>query len=503
MLFIKLFYITTISCTLHFSNSLQSTTTTPLPLPLHRSTRTLLDDKDTSSYQWLQVGENVIGDLPDSNLGNAVAISDNGNIIAVGAPIYDEPILGSGLVRIFRKSDGDDEHGTEWKQMGQDLKGNDLYGRLGNSVGISKDGTIVAFGAPQSYDDSGHVQVFNYTNSTNSWTQLGTDIIGAISSKVIGFGCGYSLSLSDDGQTVAIGGCHTKTNTYWTDIAHQVLVYSYSNSNGDWEQVGGNIISGDEDDRFATNVALSGDATHLAIGASSDDTVAKNTGRLRVYKVVSGNWVQVGQNIDGEYEYMSIGTSVSLAKDGLTVATAGTEFVRVLRLEGSSWIQVGDDMYSGTGEADLFGSRSISLSDDGNIVAIGATQEYTKNATGYVMVMRYCEGAWRKAGELYGANIHDSFGDSLALSGDGQHLVIGAAQSPLTAGYDSNGPPGYAQVFNLEPGPSVRLCPSEIAVSEPEGESGPTTTTSSSTKLKEGIRSKNLSILLVAAFLLF
>jgi hypothetical protein len=73
---------------------------------------------------------------------------------------------------------------------------------FGESVSLSADGTTVANGA--SYNDdsatnAGHVRVYDW-DGTN-WTQRGQDIDGA----AYGDYSGFAISLSDDGDSVAIG----------------------------------------------------------------------------------------------------------------------------------------------------------------------------------------------------------------------------------------------------------------------------------------------------------
>ena len=71
------------------------------------------------------------------------------------------------------------------------------------SISLSSDGEVVAVGA--NYNDgngvrSGHVRVYEYS-SFNKWNQIGGDIDG----EAVSDDSGYSVSLSSDGKTVAIG----------------------------------------------------------------------------------------------------------------------------------------------------------------------------------------------------------------------------------------------------------------------------------------------------------
>ena len=90
----------------------------------------------------------------------------------------------------------------EFSQLGQDINGEYSYDYSGRSVSLSSDGNIVAIGAygnDGNGTQAGHVRV--YQNNNGSWTQLGQDIDGEPSYD----NSGYSVSLSSDGNIVAIG----------------------------------------------------------------------------------------------------------------------------------------------------------------------------------------------------------------------------------------------------------------------------------------------------------
>ena len=89
---------------------------------------------------------------------------------------------------------------------------------------MSKDGKTVAVGASQNDGiglDSGHVRVFHLDDSGSSlnWIQVGNDIDGATA----GDQAGWSVSLSSDGKSVAVGSTRNGDNGY--DAGH-VRVFS-------------------------------------------------------------------------------------------------------------------------------------------------------------------------------------------------------------------------------------------------------------------------------------
>ncbi|NQY10252.1 MAG: T9SS type A sorting domain-containing protein, partial [Flavobacteriales bacterium] len=91
-----------------------------------------------------------------------------------------------------------------WDQKGQDIDGEADNDRSGGSVSLSDDGLTVAIGAilnDGSGAGSGHVRIYEFNSGTSMWDQKGGDIDG----EAAGDQSGESVSLSADGSTVAIG----------------------------------------------------------------------------------------------------------------------------------------------------------------------------------------------------------------------------------------------------------------------------------------------------------
>lgn len=128
------------------------------------------------------------------------------------------------------------------------------------------------------------------------------------------------------------------------------------------------------------SVSLSSDGSIVAIGAVRNDGNSNNAGHVRVYENQSGNWVQIGSDIDGEAEIDLSGISVSLSSNGNIVGIGAIRndgvngslsgHVRVYKNQSDSWVQIGNDI-DGEALGDESG-YSISLSSDGSIIAIGA-----------------------------------------------------------------------------------------------------------------------------------
>ena len=116
--------------------------------------------------------------------------------VAIGARLNDGYANNAGHVRIYEYSSG------SWTQLGADIDGEAADDNSGAAVSLSSDGTRVAIGAAGNDGNgnvAGHVRIYEY--SSGSWTQLGADIDG----EATGDQSGWSVSLSSDGTTVAIG----------------------------------------------------------------------------------------------------------------------------------------------------------------------------------------------------------------------------------------------------------------------------------------------------------
>lgn len=327
------------------------------------------------SGNWSQIGSDIEGAANDDKSGRSVSLSADGSIVAIGSQNGNND---TGHVRVYKNMSG------TWSQIGSDINGNRSYGWFGNSVSLSADGNILAIGAPANYGSafqSGHVRI--YKNISGIWSQIGVGIDGEAAEDWFG----YSVSLSSDGNIVAIGAPFNDSNGIRS--GHVCI---YKNVSGTWSKIGSNIDGEAAGDQLGRSVSLSADGSTVAVGAPyNNNGNSDDSGHVRVYKNISGNWSQIGSNIDGEAADDDSGWSVSLSADGNTVAigaprnygsTHESGHVRIYKNMSGNWSQIGSDI-DGEGFIDQSGS-SISLSADGNTVAIGST--YNNDSSGHVRV---------------------------------------------------------------------------------------------------------------------
>jgi Flp pilus assembly pilin Flp len=348
----------------------------------------------------------------------------------------------SGELQVFNGSDWVNFIGGT-RQLTSGLIGSDIDGEAANdysgcSVSLSSDGSTVAIGAyanDGTGSNAGHVGVYEYISSTSTWTQVGADIDG----EAVDDQSGWSVSLSSDGSTVAIGA---KYNDGTGSYAGHVRIYK--NISGTWTQQGSDIDGEAANDLSGVSVTLSSDGSIVAIGAIGNDGTGSNAGHVRIYQNISGTWTQVGADIDGEAVDDQSGGSVSLSSDGSIVAIGATGndgtgsyagHVRVYENISGTWTQVGADI---DGEAaDDQSGGSVSLSSDGSTVAIGAIgNDGTGSYAGHVRIYKNISGTWTQVGaDIDGEAAGDRSGDSVSLSSDGSIVAIGATGNNGTGSY--------------------------------------------------------------------
>ena len=374
-------------------------------------------------------------------------LSSDGKTVAIGARKKDGYGIDSGNVRVYQYN------GNEWEQIGQDIDGEAEGDESGRSVSLSSDGKTVAIGAPyndSNGNESGHVRVYKYNIDT--WEQIGQDIDG----EAKGDESGYSVSLSSDGKIVAIGAIWNDGNG---EKSGHVRVYQYNIDK--WEKIGQDIDGEAANDESGWSISLSSDGKTVAIGAPFNDGNGDRSGHVRVYQYNIDKWEQIGKDIDGKVKLDSSGNSVSLSSDGKTVAIGAREnddngedsgHVRIYQYNGNKWEQIGNDINGEDGEdgdRSGFGDRSgwsVSLSSDGKTVAIGAPFNHGKNGeySGHVRVYQYNGNKWKKIGKaIDGEAEGDVSGYSVSLSSDGKTVAIGAPRNLNESGT------GYVRVYQL------------------------------------------------------
>lgn len=337
-------------------------------------------------------------------------------------------------------------------QIGASLNGTNAGDAFGSKIVISENGNYIAVASPRNDsngNNSGKVTV--YQNTNGGWTAYGAPILGINQPSTIGGSIfastfGEGLSMSEDGQTIAIGNSNSSAGP--GNFSGQTQVFRYTN--GSWLQLGGNINGNTLGEACGGNVSLSADGNTLVVGSASYDFPSENTGRATIYKFTNNNWNQFGQRLSGFQVNEFFGVRTSMSDDGLIIAIASPIFVvsgfdvgavKTFKYINGLWEDYGTIF--GPIQPENF-SSSIDLSADGNTLAIGSNGATVSGVVkGSVEVWTKTINGWvSQSNTIDGETLNENFGERLSLSDDGTVLAVGSRFSDIN-GVDS----GYVKVY--------------------------------------------------------
>lgn len=282
------------------------------------------------------------------DFGSSVALSANGNILSVAAPGETSNSTGingrqddtsarlAGAVYVFARNN------ATWAQQAYVKASNtEAYDRFGSSIALSAGGTTLAVGAPgedsngnpadNSLPGTGAVYVFTYANG--AWQQQAYLKANGAGQT---YGFGASVSLSSNGETLAVGASGNTDRIFSTPGPGGAFIFVRGDT-GWTQQV--HIPGAIGDQHFAKALALSTDGNLLAFGNSADQSLSSGI-----------NGSQAGQTL------YSVGA------------------VHVYARQGTHWDRRAYLKASNADEGDEFGT-SVALSADGRTLAVGAIGE--------------------------------------------------------------------------------------------------------------------------------
>ena len=201
---------------------------------------------------------------------------------------------------------------------------------------------------------------------------------------------------------------------------------------------------------FGTSIAFSTDGSTMAIGASEEssnatgvdgnqaDSSLPGAGAVYVFARTGTTWAQQAYIKAGVASVGGFGTAIALSSDGSTLLVSapneappggqGAAYVYVRA--GTTWALQTRLASPTPTNGDLFG-QSVALSADGNTAAIGAYGE--SSYAGGVHLFTRSGTTWTHEAAIDSTTLqtatpvaNDNFGWSVALSSDGAHLAVGA-----------------------------------------------------------------------------
>jgi hypothetical protein len=251
----------------------------------------------------------------------------------------------------------------------------------------------------------------------------------------------FGRSVSVDGDTAVVGMPHDDENG---DASGSAYVFRFDGTK--WVQEARLLPDdGEKGDAFGHDVTISG--TTILVSARNASRRFLKSGAVYVFRLDGAEWTQEARVVPAEAEYDDwFGASVSFcgdraligaSSDDTTARNAGAAYI--FRFDGSRWVEEikllpfktrrhhYPEVGTGYGE---FGS-AVCLSTDRAVIGAGIDNERGRRA-GSVSVFRFDGTAWMRETKLMppGAAHYGHFGDALAMSGD--TIIAGTAQGQFT-----------------------------------------------------------------------
>ncbi|MCU7924948.1 MAG: FG-GAP repeat protein [Candidatus Thiodiazotropha sp. (ex Dulcina madagascariensis)] len=351
--------------------------------------------------------------------GSALSLSDEGDILAVGAPDEasattgingnqsDNSVPMAGAVYLYSRN------GSSWSQQAYVKASTTVENnRFGREVSLSGSGDILGV------NDRESVYLFRYDGT--DWAQEAI-LKSPSAEKVDGFG--ESLQLSGDGSTLALGAPYGDLTGDSANSPGAVHVFVFD---GDmWiEQATINASNADNADRFGVAVSLSWTGDALTVGASqeasattgingdSSDNSSEHAGAVYLFERQGNIWTETtylkASNTDSDDFF---GGHLALSGDGNTLLVSATGEDSIAR--GINGDQADNSARISAGAVYLFRRRNNSWFQQAYVKASNTDEGYEDD---YCLVegpLRPCWGS-------------DYFSQSIGVSHDGSTLVVGA-----------------------------------------------------------------------------
>jgi hypothetical protein len=331
---------------------------------------------------------------------NCTAFSADGSTLVIGARLWHDSGGNSvGSAFVFEYDAG------SWQQTAR-LEGSKAeHGdAFGNSVAISRDGSVIAVGA---FDDemsspTGTGLVYVYERNGESWSNTTEDAILSASNAASGHEFGCSVGVSGDGSVIAAGARYA-TDT--GDVEGQGYVFlrpagGWADwTGGDTEHARLEMSMLDTSAYMAQSIAVSLDGSLVVAGAPFHADQFADDGMAFIFEEPAGGW-----------------------DENSPLVTVVNETAQLTGSTPSDYLYLAES--------------KIAITDDKSVIALGCPR-YSGSHTydGAVFIYRR-SGSWADAteDEIVTADDpapNDYFGISLSLTAQGGYLLVGAEGDDL------------------------------------------------------------------------
>ena len=431
--------------------------------------------------RWYRPDISVVALDASDAFGESVALSDNGQLMAVGATGDDDASDNSdrtGAVYLFTFTDSNFSGGSIDGVIGKSYTGGknvnlsalgtkDVFG---SSVSLDSDGNRLAVGAvgddgnTNSDQDAGAVYLFSFTDTAFSSGSL-TRTIGkgysdlSPTNLAAGDYFGSSVALNGAGTRLLVGAENDDGASNTESNSGAVYMLSFSDANFTAPSVVGVMGSGysggddldvttvEENDRFGSALDVTSDTERLIVGARGDDGSGASDASSRGAAYI----------IDFEND--------------------GYKNPAVISIFGYDY-KTGNDVEVNLDNSDAFGA-SVAISNDKLLYAVGVPYDDGQSMSGganygavYLFRFTNTDLTGNPTTSFLGRNYsnsndlsidslatNDAFGSSIAMNGAGSRLAVG-----ISAGDGDGGPTDSGEVMLISFSDSQFSSPSRIAM---------------------------------------
>lgn len=318
---------------------------------------------------------------------------------------------------------------NEWAEVGDAIVGDDPGDDLGFSMSLSGDGSSVAVGSPG--HDRGMVKVF-YVDPELGLVQKGQEISGPTPMSQFG----YAIALSEEGNRLFVSAPQFAVSV--NEMYGMIQVFEFDGQ--EWVPVGSDIVGPSHGSRFGSSISVNDSGTRVAIGAPLDDEKWEDAGQIHLYQLEDGEWVDFLNNkLQGSEETSLFGSAIALTSDGDAVFT-GTHDRHSEAFPNAGVVSIYhiDDTFndanlvgfplSGTYENAGFG-YDVAVADGGEVLIVSGQNGL--EAMGTVRIFVRKNGQYMPYGE-------ELFGPDMGTGWYGKGPSVGAAaRSPrMAVGYE-------------------------------------------------------------------
>lgn len=278
----------------------------------------------------------------------------------------------------------------------------------GYGCAISKNGSYIAIGGPESHSGVGRTWVFfdngsGYVQQTivSPPTFVGTPRFG------------YSVSLDEDGDTLCVAGPG--------DNSDRGAIWIFIRSGSSWSIQADRLIGTGNTGitRRGESVALSNDGNTAAVGGPSNNS---SIGAVWVWTRSVTTWTQQTVIYNPLATNNNFGRAVALSTTGDKMAvnlekdnSRGFIYSRSVGV----WTVEATLTATGISTVPAYTNRGIALSPDGTLCCLGFSNDYTPANVvwkGSVVIFRN-SGSWGQIQTIYGNTIDGAkFGDMISIS---------------------------------------------------------------------------------------